>query len=262
MKATLLLSGLLSAVCSALTGTSFAQTSDSVIQPPSADVPAACAAFSGGWSGEWPRFGRIYLWVVSIAPDCKAQVLYGKTAKPTSSEKLSPATIKANTLSLPRPDGGTTTFEMGSDALNAQYTGPSPTNAATMYRIDLDTAVRLDAEQTAMSATVPLLADVPAECARFHGQWVGTWSAGNFGEMFLRVAEVKSAGDKCVVRYSYSSAKSPVPAKMTAEVRNGTVAFGCGMNGTCVFERHGDDLWASYTNPSGGINNAAFRKVK
>lgn len=108
-------------------------------------------------------------------------------------------------------------------------------------------------------------ADVPAECAAYYGQWLGRWSQGNFGELYLRIAEVKSAGDKCTVRYSYTSSTTPVPARATAEIKDGSVAFVCNSStgGTCVFSFKGDGvIYGSYSNPTGGTNTGVFKQIK
>lgn len=236
----------------------------STIQVPGADVPAACAAFSGGWGGEWPLQGFISLWVVSIDSNCVAKVAYGRSVKPpTLKQTLSAAPIKTGALYLQRPDGGTTTFELKSDALSASYAGPGGANSAIMRRLDTASVARTDAEVKEAMAMVPPSSDVPAGCSAFYGQWVGTWSQGGFGEQYFRVAEVKSAGDKCIARYSYSTSKTRIPAKDTVEIKPGAFAFLCNTStgGTCIFERNGVELWGTYSNPGGGNNNGVFRKI-
>jgi hypothetical protein len=201
---------------------------------------------------------------MSVAPDCSAQVIYGKSAKPTTADKLSQAKIKDDTLSLPRPDGGTTIFDNKGNAVMGRYRGPSGFNEALMERVGLEAADRLDAEQQTQSAMIPVASDVPPECAALYGQWLGTWSQGNFGEQYLRVVEVKFSGGICTARYSYSSSKTPIAAKDTTEIRGGVITFVCNSStgGTCVFKPAGNDLSASYTNPIGGRNNATFRRLQ
>lgn len=251
------------AVCAAAHGGAVAQSGAPEVQAPGLNVPAQCAAFSGGWSGDWPRVGRIYLWVMSVEPDCSAQVIYGRSAKPTAADKTTTATIRNETLTLPRPDGGSTIFDHKGSAVMGRYRGPAGFNESLMERVGFDAAARLDAEQRAQAAMVPLPADLPTECAALHGQWVGTWSQGNWGEQFLRVVEVKAAGGHCTARYSYSASRSPVAAKDTADVRGGAMAFDCNAStgGTCVFKPAGSELDASYTNPGGGRNSATFRRL-
>ena len=78
------------------------------------------------------------------------------------------------------------------------------------------------------------------------------------------MACVRNSDGGCVVRYSYAPTKGPVPANETTEVRRGSIAFVCNRStgGTCVFERKGDVIVASYANPAGGTNNATFRRVE
>lgn len=106
--------------------------------------------------------------------------------------------------------------------------------------------------------------DVPAECSGYVGAWVGRWSQGGFGDMYLRIAEVRSIGEGCLARYSYSSSPTTVPGKKTAEIKDGTITFGCNSStgGTCVFTRKGEVLWASYSNPMGGQNSGTFKRAE
>jgi len=237
------------------------------IQKPGPDVPPGCAAFSGGWGGEWPVAGQAYLWVMSVDAGCMARVAYNKNPQPpNSTQGLTAVNIKGNTLSLPRPDGGTTTFELRGDTLDGRYAGPAGFNNATMQRVTANSpdAARAAADASAASAMIPPSADTPADCAALFGQWVGVWGQGSIAEMFLRVAEIKVADGKCVARYSYSTSKSPVPARSTAEVSAGTLKFVCNQStgGTCYFNGKGDGtLAASYSNPAGGVNAAVFKRV-
>lgn len=236
-----------------------------VLQKPSSDVPANCAAFYGGWGGEWPVQGYAVLWVTSVDSSCKAMVTYTRTAKPpTSAKGLSEATIKGNTLHWSRPDGGATTFELSSGTIRAEYRGPSGVNNATMQRIDPESVAAAESRTLSGLKSVRPGPDVPEECSGYFGSWGGSWSQGQAGEWYLRVAEVRSSSDGCVVRYSYAPTKGTVPANETTEIRRGSITFVCNRStgGTCVFERKGDIIAASYTNPAGGTNNATFRRVE
>lgn len=121
-----------------------------------------------------------------------------------------------------------------------------------------ETAVQKD-----FTALIPPASDVPPPCSAFHGAWSGTWSQGGIAEQFLRVHEVKHKDGKCSVRLSYSSSRTPVPARVEAELDGQTLSFLCNRStgGTCSFKRSGDDLWASYSNPVGGTNSAVFRRA-
>jgi uncharacterized caspase-like protein len=47
------------------------------IAPPGADVPPACAVFSGAWGkGRWGDVRTSEIWVEEVAPDCSAKVIY------------------------------------------------------------------------------------------------------------------------------------------------------------------------------------------
>lgn len=104
-------------------------------------------------------------------------------------------------------------------------------------------------------------ADVPESCAAFSGQWVGRWSQGNIGQNWLWIAEIDV---NCIAKMSYERSDSPPNSFRTVEIKGDELSFLCNSStgGTCVFKRKGDDLWASYSNPSGGKNSAVFEKVK
>ncbi len=243
-----------------------ASAAPKLIEAPGADVPANCSAFSGGWGGTWPRAGYASLWVVSIAPDCSAKVIYpAGPRQPSPTSTRTEATIKGSTLSLRRPDGGTTTFELTGGALSARYSGPAGVNDATMSRIDDPAAqAKAEADLRMSTAMVPPSSDVPADCAAYQGHWVGTWAQGAVGDAFLRIVEVRMTGSRCTVRYSYSPSRNLIPASETADLKSGSLSFVCNSStgGTCVFERSGDSLSATYTNPAGGRNSATFRRVQ
>lgn len=117
--------------------------------------------------------------------------------------------------------------------------------------------------QKDFTAMIPPAAEVPPSCSAFHGTWSGTWSQGGFAEQFLRVHEVALKDGKCSLRLSYSSSRTPVPARVEAELDGQTLSFLCNRStgGTCIFRRSGEDLWANYTNPGGGNNSAVFRRA-
>ncbi|MDP1653243.1 MAG: hypothetical protein Q8L56_11030 [Rhodocyclaceae bacterium] len=106
--------------------------------------------------------------------------------------------------------------------------------------------------------------EVPEPCASFSGRWAGTWTiAGVRNAVALWVASVDAS---CKVKLAYM-ADSIIPASkhfMFAEVKDGALSFICNesTNGTCVFERRGDSLYASYSNLFGGRNSAVFEKVQ
>lgn len=95
-------------------------------------------------------------------------------------------------------------------------------------------------------------ADVPELCARFIGGWAGDWS---FGKRWLWVTEINA---RCAAKYSYSPQTNTFKS---AEIKEGALAFPCGSSGgICLFEYHGDELWARYSGPDGD-NTAVFQKV-
>jgi hypothetical protein len=203
--------------------------------------------------------------VINIDHDCVAQVIYGKNSKPSPKSKIVQSRISGGALSIPRPDGGVTSFEVRDNALMGQYSGPAGFNQALMQRVAPDAVGNHDAEQQDQAAMIPLPEGVSAQCAAFHGHWSGSWSQGGVGQQFLRVVEVRAlGGGGCQVRFSYSSSRSPLVATQVVAVDSGSIAFVCNptTGGTCVFRPAGNELTASYTNPAGGTNSATFRRMQ
>ena len=117
----------------------------------------------------------------------------------------------------------------------------------------VQTPVKVSAAEA--PAIVQPAPNVPPACAAFIGGWVGEWSRGNIGHRPLWVTEV---GADCLATYTYSRVRGK------AKVENGALSFICNLdtNGTCVFKRSGDNLWASYSNPGGGTNSATFAPIQ
>ncbi|HNK51549.1 MAG TPA: hypothetical protein PKI24_21465 [Nitrospira sp.] len=126
-----------------------------------------------------------------------------------------------------------------------------------------DLRAKIAATKAARAARIVVKpsADVPESCAAFSGQWVGRWSQGNIGKSWLWVAEIEV---NCIAKVSVERSDSPPNSFITVEIKDGELSFLCNSStgGTCVFKRNGNDLWASYSNPSGGKNNAVFERVR
>jgi hypothetical protein len=107
-----------------------------IIVKPAADVPVACAAFSGEWTGTWGYgVGQQWLWVVGIDANCTAKFAYLSHARPPVG--FATAEIKNGTLSFPcNRSAGTCNFKRRGDALDAWYSGaPEDRNNATFEKI-------------------------------------------------------------------------------------------------------------------------------
>lgn len=98
--------------------------------------------------------------------------------------------------------------------------------------------------------------DVPAECASLVGGWTGHWGI-HGGEQWLWVVEVDT---NCVAKYQIGRTGYWGPFK-SAEIRKGVLSTAGAEDGTIQWSRHGDELWASYSGPS-GRTNAVHRKIK
>jgi hypothetical protein len=132
----------------------------------------------------------------------------------------------------------------------------------TISRTSLQTAAESQPKKD-LSVIVPLAADVPPECAAFHGVWSRTWSQGGITKQFLRVVDVTRKEGKCAVRLSYSSSETPMPATAVVELDGNVLSFVCNRStgGTCSFKRVSDDLWGTYSNAGGGTNSGVFRRA-
>lgn len=102
-------------------------------------------------------------------------------------------------------------------------------------------------------------AEVPESCGKFFGGWAGTWSIAQ-GPQRLWVVAIKN---DCTVKYSYRTTEtSEAPTLFrSGEIKQGVLSIPCGNDGTCVFERKGDEIWGRYSNSSGGSNNGTFKKI-
>lgn len=90
----------------------------STIKPPSADVPASCAAFLGGWTGHWPWYGQTWLWVVEVDATCAAKCTNRTTS--VFPDSFQPCEIKDGVLARSKPEG-MEYYEVRGDELWARY---------------------------------------------------------------------------------------------------------------------------------------------
>lgn len=104
------------------------------------------------------------------------------------------------------------------------------------------------------------VASAPASCAAFIGAWVGRWEYGDYGDMRLQVLEVDA---NCVAKGAYGGNNGKAWPYDGVEIKADKMEWLCNKAraGTCVFEHHGDTLWARYHDTSGGRNNGVFKKV-
>jgi hypothetical protein len=122
--------------------------------------------------------------------------------------------------------------------------------------------VKVAAAQAARAANliVKPAMDVPAQCAAFSGRWTGTWGYG-VGQQWLWVTSIDN---RCMAKVAYLGS-GKIPSRYeTVEIKDGVLEWLCNKStsGACVLKRNGTDLWASYSNPSGGYNNAVFTKIE
>lgn len=88
------------------------------IAPMQPNTPKQCAAFLGGWAGEWPNgnFGQLRLWVTSVDSSCNATYTYN--GRPGN------GSVSSGTLTVPC-GGGECYFSASSDSMSASYSQSS-----------------------------------------------------------------------------------------------------------------------------------------
>lgn len=103
--------------------------------------------------------------------------------------------------------------------------------------------------------------DVPASCAGFFGGWAGTWSLGNYGQQRLWVFGIKP---DCTAKVSFrSSDNNDAPKSFSnRKIADGVLTIPCGNNGSCLFEKHGDEVWGRYTDSNSDRNSGSFKKIQ
>lgn len=141
-------------------------------------------------------------------------------------------------------------------------TGKGEAKAVTITKISKDEqqAIRESARVASTSIIEKPAADVPASCASFSGKWTGTWTQGGVGQNWLWVAKVEA---NCTAKIAYLGRNRTPSSFETVDIKDGVLQWLCNQStgGTCVLKYQGDELLASYSNPSGGVNNAVFRRI-
>lgn len=98
--------------------------------PAGADVPPACAAFLGGWTGRWSGYEQRYLWITEVDANCVAKYSYG--AQPGKGNKT--VDLKSGTLTFTcGSSSGSCQFSPHGDELWGSYSGSDGTNQ-TVFR--------------------------------------------------------------------------------------------------------------------------------
>jgi|GEM_PF-4768715 len=144
---------------------------------------------------------------------------------------------------------------------NGTFVGTFTPKGATAKKVTLEKVSNGELSVKTAIITRPT-ADVPSSCAALVGQWSCNWSQGGIGQQWLWVV---SMNNQCAAKVASGSAKAPfLQNASTVEIKDGALSYMCnkGTGGTCVYTKHGDALWASYSNPAGGINRAVCEKVQ
>jgi len=102
-----------------------------IIEVVAADVPAPCARFIGGWTGDW-EFGKRWIWLTGIDAKCIAKYSYG----PQKMKDFQLTEINDGTLSFPcGSHNGTCSFSYHGDELWGWYVGTDGTNRAVFKKV-------------------------------------------------------------------------------------------------------------------------------
>jgi hypothetical protein len=239
---------------------------------------AICSVESAVAQSSGPSESVVGTWIVLIESESETRTLVIDNAAPIeggmllaakynlSSRKPSPIEAKLLIADGQRKMAFTTqaasivnAVEQPDGSFTGTFTPKSGSQrAVTIRRADANTTTAAPLQQDPL-AEVALQPNVDPSCAAFHGNWRGNWAQGGFSEIALRVLEATSKNDKCVLRLVYGSWKTPI----TVEFSGSTLSFLCNRTtqGTCNIKPVGSDLWASYSNPSGGTNSATFRRA-
>ena len=228
------------------------------IQQPSADVPAACASFIGGWTGVVPNDGRFWLWVVEADRSCGVKYSYG--ASQTVPLEFMAGEIRNGVLTVPRLKGHAAFEIQGAGLVRKMFgTGGAGTPVAfhKVNTTDGSLAMLRSAQVADRPSAIPPGADVPPACAAFFGTWAGTWPRGR--KHWLHVFSVDA---KCSASYSYTLGSSP-RIFYPAQIRDGLLTFRCNENrpAICNFRRRGNVLDAQ-ADSGRNSNTAVFDKVE
>ena len=103
-----------------------------LIVAPGPDVPKDCAAFSGRWTGNWPNYGRTWLWVVEVGANCVAKCT--NTGSSNAPKSFQACNIKGKVLERQKPDGAEY-YEVHGDELWARYVYSRGQNNAVFWKL-------------------------------------------------------------------------------------------------------------------------------
>lgn len=92
-------------------------------QKPGPDVPAECAAFFGGWAGNWSQggYGEQRLWINSIMPDCSIKASFRSSASNEMPKVFSNTIIRGGAVELPCGNNGKCVFKVHGEEVWGSY---------------------------------------------------------------------------------------------------------------------------------------------
>lgn len=98
---------------------------------PKPDVPASCAGFLGRWSGDWPNYGRTWLWVSDIDANCLAR--YAHVNDDSFPSSFRSVAIKDGVLADADAQGNGNHYQLRNGELWARHQEPGRSNS-TLFR--------------------------------------------------------------------------------------------------------------------------------
>ena len=201
--------------------------------------------------------GATWLWVTDVSAECL--VTFSYTDSPVIPTTFRTAEIKDETLFVPIKTG-VIMFNPDIGKLKGHFSGGGFGADAVFLKVNHADG-SLEKEFAAQRANELYLKpgnDVPESCASLFGSWFGGWQIGGYQNMTINVTGVEK---NCTIRFSYGSAQKSRYI-YTSVAKDGKFSFLCNSStgGMCSFEKKGDMLIGSYTNPSGGVNAGEFKK--
>lgn len=104
----------------------------SALITPADDVPKACAAFAGRWTGHWPGYGQTWLWVTEVSASCVAKCMNWNNAGFPS--MFQTCDIRNGVLERLKPDG-VERYEIHGDEVWATYDMGSSRNNTVFKKL-------------------------------------------------------------------------------------------------------------------------------
>ncbi len=214
--------------------------------------------------------GHYLTWILRIPQTDAAtgnmiDATYSNTVDDATRRPIS-GSVSATIVTYTTPSGATVTVTQHPDGsfigtLISKKGGAKKVAMRAISETEIPGITAAEREAQARKAIAPPTADVPAACAQFSGEWQGQWSTGGYGLLYLWVEKIEP---NCMATIRYSDKPKRGKTTLDVQIEDGKFSFVCNQStgGTCVISRNGDGLYANYSNPQGGRNNAALTAAR